>query len=159
MVFVTLGTQDKQFQRLLKLVDKEIKDGRISQPVIAQNGNTTFSSDVMHLIPFMDMESFEKNISDADFIICHAGYGTLSTALKYGKKIIAVPRLARYGEHTNDHQLQILEEYERKGFVIALHENMSLAECLEKLHDFTPAPYTDNADRLCALVEKCIDER
>ena len=158
MVFVVLGTQDKPFPRLLELVESEIKEGHITEDVIVQNGITKFKSNVMQLIPFMDMDVFESYISKADFIISHAGYGTLSTALKHGKKIIGVARLKKYGEHTNDHQLQILKEYEEKGYLIALHEEERLSIPLAKIAEFSPAPYKDNTEQLCALVEKCINE-
>ena len=57
-------------------------------------------------------------IGKADYIITHGGVGTITDALKLGKKIIAVPRLSKYKEHVNDHQLQIIENFSEKGFIV-----------------------------------------
>ena len=115
MIFVTVGTQDKQFKRLLLEVERLIKIGRIKDTVIAQIGNTKFTTDLdnkkMHLIQFTTQREVEALINNASFIITHGGVATIIEGLNYNKKIIAVPRLKKYKEHVNDHQLQIIEKW------------------------------------------------
>lgn len=53
-------------------------------------------------------ERMECLIDEADLIITHGGVGSVISSVKMWKKEIASPRLAKYGEHTNDHQLQII---------------------------------------------------
>ena len=113
MIFVILGTQDKKFPRLLEAVQKAIDEKKISkkEKIIVQAGSTKFESSNMQIIDYMPGEQFEEYIEKADIIICHAGVGTILTALEKGKKVIAAARLKEYGEHVNDHQLQILENF------------------------------------------------
>ena len=60
----------------------------------------------------------EEYISKADIIISHGGVGTIFSAIKRGKKVIAIPRLEKYGEHINDHQIEICEELEKEGYIL-----------------------------------------
>ena len=107
MIFVILGTQDKKFTRLLDAIQKKIDEGKISkkEKIIVQAGCTRYKSKNMQIIDYMPLREFEDYVDKADIIICHAGVGTILTALKKGKKIIAAARLKKYGEHVNDNQL------------------------------------------------------
>ena len=103
MILVLLGTQDKPFLRLLKMVSKEIDKGNIKEKVVAQTGYTAFSDKNIESFDFKNKEEIEKLIDKARIIITHAGVGTITECLEKGKKIIVVPRLKKYLEHTNDH--------------------------------------------------------
>ena len=94
MIFVVLGTQDKPFDRLLKVIDKAVKDGVICDKIIVQAGETKFYSDNMELRTIIPMNEFNELIKKSDLIICHAGYGILSSALEAGKKVLAAARLS-----------------------------------------------------------------
>lgn len=115
LIFVTLGTQDKTFTRLLKAIEDEIIKGNIDEEVIVQAGYTKYFSDKMKIFDLISQEDFVLYMNRADLIITHGGVGSIITALKMNKKIIAVPRLAKYGEHINDHQLQIVKCFEKKN--------------------------------------------
>ena len=67
----------------------------------------------------------------ADLIISHGGTGALIKASKKGKNIIAVPRLARFGEHTDDHQLQVVTVLEQEGYVRAVYSIEDLEETIQ----------------------------
>ena len=111
MVYVSLGTQDKKFPRLLQEVDKMIEKGIIKDEVIAQIGQTKYESKNMKLYDYLSKEDVLKYMKESRFIITHGGVGTILDALKLNKKVIAVARLKLYKEHVNDHQLQIIKEY------------------------------------------------
>jgi len=87
MVFVSLGTLDVPFPRLLDAVEKQIKNGTIVEPVLVQAGKTSFQSDCMEIVDLMSMRDFQDNIEKASLVICHAGYGVLSSALEAEKKL------------------------------------------------------------------------
>ena len=116
MIFVTVGTQDKQFKRLLDEIERLIKCGKIRETVVAQIGNTKFTTDLdsmkMHLIEFTTPREIDALIENASLIITHGGVATIIQGINAGKKIIAVPRLNKYKEHVNDHQLQIIENFD-----------------------------------------------
>jgi UDP-N-acetylglucosamine transferase subunit ALG13 len=156
MIFVSLGTQNKPFYRLLESVEKQIICGRITTDVIAQVGTTNYYSKYMEIIPYLPMDKFESYVKSSDLIICHAGYGILSLALESHKKIIAAARQVKYGEHVNDHQVQILSEYEKGKLLLALKDFSKLNELLEQIKLFTPASYIKNNTSLQLLISNFI---
>ena len=118
MIFVTLGTQDKNFDRLLVAIDREIKRGNIKERVVVQAGITDFKSDDMEIFDLISREKFESLMQECDLLITHGGVGSILTGLSYGKKVIAASRLAKYKEHVNDHQVQIVGEFSKKGYIL-----------------------------------------
>ena len=93
MILVTLGTQDKSFERLLKAIDKEIEKGNIKDKVIVQAGYTKYESPNMKIFDLIPNDEFDKLVSEADLIITHGGVGSILSAIKNNKKVIAAPRL------------------------------------------------------------------
>lgn len=159
LIFVILGTQDKQFPRLLNAIQKQIDKGNIkkSEKIIVQAGSTKYKSDDMEIRDYIGVREFEDLIDKADLIICHAGVGTILTALKKRKKIIAAARLAKYGEHVNDHQLQILENFSKKGYILALEDFAKLDEVLKQAEDFKPKSIRTNRKYFISQLEKEIN--
>ena len=140
MIFVTLGTQDKAFGRLLEMIEKS----NIQDEIIVQSGYTKFTSSKMKIFDYLDINEFNSYMEKADIIIGHGGVGTLLKAVELGKKVIAVPRLKKYGEHTNDHQLQICDVLSKEGYVITLNDGDSLDDTYKQIKEFVPKPYTSN---------------
>lgn len=120
-VLVSLGTQKQQFTRILRLIEnsEELKCAEI----LVQAGHTKYKSDRMNIIEFMNQEGFNIALNDADIVICHGGVGTIFSALKSGKKVLAVPRLAKYDEHVDDHQLEICRELQKEGYILYLNDS------------------------------------
>lgn len=158
MIFVTVGTQDKQFRRLLEEVERLIKNGIITDTVIAQIGNTKFKTDLdskfMHLIEFTTQREMEALIENADLIISHGGVATIIEGLNMNKKVIAVPRLKKYKEHVNDHQLQIVENFNDSGYIIGTKGVEGLESALERVQDFVPKKYNSNNEK---FVDKLVN--
>lgn len=157
MILVTLGTNDKPFTRLMQEVEKMIELDIINEEVIAQVGMTKFSSDKIKIFELISMEDMEKMVSDCSLLITHGGVGSIISGLNNGKRVIAVPRLSEYGEHVNDHQLQIIRNFNKKGYVIGLECVEELREALVKSRDFVPEKYKSNVDNMVALVRSHIN--
>ena len=111
MILVTLGTQNNSFHRLLEEVQKNIDNGKIKEEVVVQSGYTKFNSPNMKILDEVPQDEFAKLVDKADVIITHGGVGSIITAITKGKKVIAVPRLGKYNEHVNDHQVEIIESF------------------------------------------------
>ena len=109
MILVTLGTQDKSFKRLLEKLEEELEKGKIKDEIIVQAGYTEFASNKMTIKKLIPMDEFDDLIEKCDILITHGGVGSIITGLRKNKKVIAVARLKKYKEHTNDHQLQIID--------------------------------------------------
>lgn len=158
MILVVLGTQDKQFTRLLDDVSREIELGHIKDEVIVQAGQTKYSSDKMQIMDLLPAPEFDKLMDKADLIITHGGVGTILSAIKKGKKIIATPRLAKYKEHHNDHQKQIIEEFKRMGYILDYSENDNLGEVIKKSEKFKPKKFVSNTKNMVKLLENYIED-
>lgn len=158
MIFVTLGTQDKPFTRLLETIQKQIDAGVIKDKVIVQAGYTKFESDDMKIYELINMDEFDKLIKECDILITHGGVGNILTGLKYNKKIIAAARLEKYGEHTNDHQLQIVDKFADEGYILKLSDFDKLDDTLEKIVKFKPKKYISNTKNFCKHLMEEIDK-
>ena len=159
MIFVTLGTQDKSFDRLLKAIDKEIETGTIKDKVIVQAGYTKYESKNMEIFDLVDSEEFDKLVDKCDLLITHAGVGSILSAVKKGKKVICVPRLKEYKEHTNNHQKQIAQEFEKEGYILALTDVNQLGEKIKESKKFKPKKFISHTDKMIELVESLINEK
>lgn len=156
MILVTLGTQDKPFTRLLEEIEKEINKGNIKDKVIVQAGMTKFESKNMKIFDLIPMNEFNKMINECDLLITHGGVGCILTALKKGKIIIAAPRLEKYKEHDNDHQCQIIDSFDKDGYIIGSNVQ-DLEKCLKKAKTFKPKEYISNTNHMIELVTDYID--
>ena len=157
MILVTLGTQDKNFSRLLDAVQKQIDDGNIKEEVIVQAGCTKYESKDMKIFDLLDQEEFKRLISECDLLITHGGVGSILTGLKNNKKVIAAARLSKYKEHMNDHQLQIIEKFSKSGYILELKDFDKLDEVIEKSKKFKPKKYQSNTENMIKLIENYID--
>lgn len=131
MVLVTVGTQKQSFSRMIELVrsSKEIKN----EEIIVQRGYTKCNnSKRIKAFDFIPLDDMEEYISKSDLIISHGGVGTIFSAIKKGKKVIAVPRLSKYGEHINDHQIEICEELEKEGYILYYKDEIDKLDDLIK---------------------------
>lgn len=158
MIFVTLGTQDKSFKRLLEAIDREIDNGTIKDKVIVQAGCTKYESKNMEIFDLIAPERFNELISEADLVITHGGAGSILTAVKNNKKVIAAPRLKKYKEHTNDHQKEIIEEFVKEGYILGLNDFSKLGKMIEKSKNFKPKKFTSNTENMIDLISKYIEE-
>ena len=158
MILVTLGTQDKSFVRLLKALDKEINRGIIKDKVIVQAGFTKYESPNMEIFETIPNDELEELIEKADLIITHGGVGSILTALKHNKKVIAAPRLSKYHEHTNDHQKQIVTEFSKRGYILELKDFTKFDKVLEKSGTFKPKKYKSNNEKFQQIITTYLDD-
>ena len=152
MIFVTLGTQDKPFKRLLDYLE----NSDINDEIIVQNGFTEYESNKLKLFKYLDKDDFDNYLKKADLIICHAGVGTIVNCLKNDKKVLAVPRLSKYGEHQNDHQLQIANAYFQKGYILVMDDNDDFDEKIAELRKFEPKKFVSNNEIFVNKLKKYI---
>ena len=158
MILVTLGTNDKKFTRLLDAVEQSIHEGAITGKEVVQAGFTEYESSDMEVIAYIDQQKFAEYMNQADLIITHGGVGTIMTALREKKKILAAARLAKYHEHVNDHQTQLLESFEQAGYLIYMRDLTDIRPYLKQAETFEPKPYVSQRDHMVSLIENWIDQ-
>lgn len=157
MILITLGTQDKSFKRLLDAVQKQIDNGNIKDKIVVQAGHTKYISQDMEIFDLIPYEKFDEFIKKCDILITHGGVGSIIAGLKNQKKVIAAPRLSKYKEHTNDHQLQIIANFTKAGYILPLYDFDKLDEVLKQSEKFKPKKYKSNTENMIKLIENYID--
>lgn len=158
MVLVLLGTQNNSFHRLLEEIEKNIKDGNIKEEVVVQAGYTKFESENMKVFDLIPKEQLEQLQSQADLIITHGGVGSIITSIRKGKKVIAVPRIHEYGEHVNNHQIEIIENFNEQQYIIGIEKVEDLKQAIIKVKNFKPKKYEINNALMLKTIEEFIDK-
>ena len=156
MILVTLGTQDKEFRRLLEEVDNLINKGIIKDKVVVQAGMTKYKSKNMEILKLIPRDEFKELISKANLIITHGGVGSILTGLKENKKVIAVPRLTKYGEHQSDHQVEIIKRFSDAGYIIGTNGVEELKNALSKVSKFKPKKFESDNSKMLNLISDYI---
>lgn len=157
MIFVTVGTQKFQFNRLLKKID-ELVDGKIiKEQIICQSGYSTYLPKNYTSVKFMSSNEYEKCIKRCNILITHAGVGTILTAKRFNKTIIVVPRLEKFKEHVDNHQLQIATDFERKNLVCACNQIQDLDFKIEKAKNQDFDTYESNNLRFVSFLNNIIN--
>ena len=157
MILVLLGTQDKPFTRLLKEIDKLKNNKVIKEDIVVQAGLTKYKSKNMEIHGLIQIDELMKLMEKSDLVITHDGVGSILSALQLGKKVIAIPRLAEYGEHTNNHQIQIVNEFFNTGYILKCDNPSDLENVLKEVKKFKPQKYKSNNKKFVKLIEDYID--
>lgn len=162
MIFVTVGSRNYPFDRLFRKLDALYEDGILSEPIFAQIGTSTYTPRHYDYKDFISPDEFMEKIHQADIVVSHGASGSIMKALNAGKKVIAVTRLEKYGEHINDHQIQNNEAFSTNGYVLmAGLELDDLGECFRKIYSGTDGlrPW-ENKDPMAIvkMIDKFIQE-
>ncbi len=156
MIFVTLGSQKFQFDRLLRAIDMQIGSGRITDTVFAQTGYSSYVPENFGYKDFLDRDEFSCMQNKCDIIITHGGTGAIVSALKKSKKVIAVARLEKYGEHVDDHQLQIIKQFTRSGLICECNDCDRLGEIIEQVRNTDFVHYVSNTETIIKDIDSFI---
>lgn len=161
MIFVSTGTQKFQFNRLLESIDMLVKDGVITDEVFCQIGFSSYKPKNCSYIDFLTQDEFEAKIGRCSMYITHAGVGSIMTAIEHHKKTIVCPRLSRYGEHVDDHQLDICKKFQELGYVVFCEDLTCLPECINLANQmfFEAKKKTDCKMSLIKNIRLFIDEQ
>lgn len=128
MIFVTVGTHEQPFDRLIMAVDALKAEGTLTEDVIIQTGYSTYipkHCKWQKLFPYAQMVQL---VSDARIVITHGGPSSFIMPLQIGKVPVVVPRMHKYGEHVNDHQVRFCREMAQMNQNIILLEDISMLE-------------------------------
>lgn len=129
MIFVTVGTHEQPFNRLVKKMDELKKEGVITEEVIIQTGFSTYEPQYCQWSKLIPYQQMIKNVEDARIVITHGGPASFIMPLQIGKTPIVVPRQQQFNEHVNDHQVEFARNVaERMGTIIPVED-------IEKLKD------------------------
>ncbi len=139
MIFVTLGTQKFQMNRLIKAIDDIAPS--LSEEVLIQKGWSDYEPKNCRYVEFLDAAEYNRMIDECSLLVTHAGVGTLVYGVNAEKPIIVVPRMNRYLEHVDDHQRQIARAFASKGCVLCCEDVGELKDYIDKARDYEFKPY------------------
>lgn len=158
VIFVTLGSQKFQFNRILKRIDNLIEKQIITDEVFAQIGASDYLPKNYSYKDFLDKNEFDYVARKCDLVITHGGTGAIVGALKLGKKVIAVPRLSKYGEHVDDHQLQLLEQFSAMKYIEVCFDCDKLEDAISAVQSNTYNKYESNTTEIIKSIYEYIVE-
>lgn len=129
MIFVTVGTHEQPFNRLVEAIDKLKENKTITDEIIIQKGYSTYLPKYCECYDFLPYEKMIELQNKAKIIITHGGPSSFMYPLSIGKTPIVVPRQKEFEEHVNNHQLDFCEKIVKKGI------NIVVIKDIEKLSD------------------------
>lgn len=156
MIFITLGTQRFPFNRIIDQVGELRKTYK--GDIVIQNGYTKCELDGVLSQSFMDSDVFINYIKEADIVIAHGGTSSIIKSLEAQKKVIAAPRLQKFKEHVDDHQLEICLTFEEKGYLAVLKEDEHIIDKIESVKNQTFEIYKSNKRDLLNDITNYIEQ-
>lgn len=162
MIFVTTGTHEQQFNRLVQYVDELKAGGKVTEEIIIQTGFSTFEPVHCHWGKWFSVSEMEKYSREANLIITHGGPSSFMMPLWHGKIPIVVPRQKKYGEHVNDHQMRFCNEVSKRfGNIIVINDIRQLGKTIrnyDRIIDSMPSSLRSNNERFCEQFETIVKE-
>lgn len=128
MIFVTVGTHEQSFERLVKKIDELKGNGTITEEVIIQTGFTSYEPQNCKWSKLFPYKEMIKNVEAASIVITHGGPSSFIMPLQVGKIPIVVPRKKEYDEHVNDHQVEFANEVAKRQKNIIVVEDVAELE-------------------------------
>lgn len=156
MIFITVGSQKFQFNRLLRAIDLLIEEHKITEEIFAQTGYSDYIPKNYKYKNFIDRDKFKEVMDKCDIVITHGGTGAIISAVKQGKKVIAIPRLKSYGEHVDNHQIQIVNQFEKLNLIMKIDDITNLDEGLKIVSSKNFKGYISNTENIIESINEFI---
>lgn len=158
MIFVTVGTHEQPFDRLVAEVDRLVEHKVINEKVVIQRGYSKYQPQFCQFADMMDVADMDRFMSEARLIICHGGPATFMRALSMGKRTIVVPRQQKYNEHINDHQLIFSRQVRDAGYQIEIVDEISkLKDVIAETSNLKDFEYKSHNSSFISKLEKAVD--
>lgn len=132
----------------------QLKKKIITDEVFAQIGYSDYLPSNYRYKNFLNRDEFAEMQKKADIVITHGGTGAIIGAVKKGKKVIAVPRLAKYGEHVDDHQIQLVEQFNEMELIYSCNDVQELKTAIEEIRTRKYNDYHSNTAVIINSIEK-----
>lgn len=131
MIFVTVGTHEQPFNRLIQKIDELKRDGMIQDNVIIQTGYSTYEPQYCQWSKLIPYQQMVQNVENARIVITHGGPASFIMPLQIRKIPIVVPRQHQFNEHVNNHQVEFAKNVaKRMGTIIMVEDIETLGEVI-----------------------------
>jgi UDP-N-acetylglucosamine transferase subunit ALG13 len=133
MIFVTVGTHEQQFDRLIQHIDEM----NLNDEVFMQTGYSTYEPKHYRYSRLLSYKIMLEYVEKATIVITHGGPSSIMMPLQIGKVPIVVPRKKEFGEHVNNHQVEFTRRIEKKSNIIAVYDIDKIDACIENYEEMT----------------------
>lgn len=161
MIFVTVGTHEQQFNRLIKYIDEMKLDGKIDEEVIIQTGFSTYEPKACTWSKLFPYQEMVKHVADARIVITHGGPSSFIMPLQMGKIPIVVPRQKQFDEHVNDHQVDFCRQVAmRQGNIVWIEDVKQLETVLLNFYNIVGTMVSQqcsNNEKFCMEFTKVVE--
>lgn len=147
-LFVPLGTQKFQFSRLVIALNKLVEEKKYAPSEILMQSSLYEVQPLFQHKTLISLADFEHSIRQAEVVVTHSGVNTIITCMKMNKPLVIVPRLKEFGEHVDNHQLEIAELMEVKFKVLVIRNMDELSNAIEQAKSHKYLPWISNSDDL-----------
>lgn len=162
MIFVTVGTHEQPFNRLIKEIDDLKKDGTIKEDVFMQTGFSTYEPKYCEYKKMLSYPEINKKVKEARIVITHGGPASFIAPLQIGKIPIVVPRQKQYDEHVNNHQVNFAKAVkERYNSIIVIEDIKDLENTIKNYDEISSQMkenYKSNNEKFCEEFTKIVEE-
>ena len=160
MIFVTVGTHEQQFDRLVRAVDELKVNGTIDEPVFVQTGYSTYEPTHCEHSRFVPFKKMKEYMAQADVVITHGGPSSFIEAMASGKVPVVVPRRGDLAEHVNDHQADFVRIVaERQGGIVPVYDVAELPQAIERARELSRGvEFKSHNAEFCDELRRLIEE-
>lgn len=166
MIIALVGTQDKPFHRMLEYILKAVDENILTknEKIYVQMGQTKVEKENIEkyknveVFEFKKEEEIQKLVEESEYIITHAGAGIMNMAVKKNKRMIIIPRLEKYKEHVNDHQIQLASNFTDQGYGILVKDYKEFVDAVKNIKKIKLKEYKSNTEEFCKKLDNIIIE-
>ncbi|WP_235973548.1 glycosyltransferase [Peribacillus faecalis] len=153
MIFVTVGTHEQPFDRLLGAINHYAAEKQLAkEQIVVQKGFSKLDLENVTSEAMYSASQMNSFYNEAEVIISHGGPGSMFPAWLLGKQVIAVPRQNRYKEHVDDHQVEFCKFVEKSGKVICVDDISDLPLAIETV--MANSTKIDHQSKTSAFVQR-----
>lgn len=164
VIFVTVGTHEQPFDRLVKKIDELKKNGLIKDDVFIQTGYSDYVPKYCSYKKMIDFKEMYNYCQRSEIIITHGGPGSIMMPLSMGKKPIVVPRQNKFNEHVDDHQVLFAKRLEAESKILTVIDINEIEDYILNYFDFVKKNYLHKSNlpnfinKLNELTDKLVSE-
>lgn len=156
-LFVPLGTQKFPFNRLIETLNGFVAEGLYKPDEIVMQSSVYEVEPKFRHYELIPAAQFDELIEKAELVITHSGVNSIISCMKRKKPLIIVPRMKKYGEHVDDHQMEIAELMKQKFDVIVVEDLSRLQEMIPVAKEHLYKTWVSHNAELVSTIKNLID--
>lgn len=157
-LFVPLGTQKFQFNRLIKALNALVEKGVFKPEEIVMQSSLYEVEPMFTHYELIPASKFEELIEKAELVITHSGVNSIISCMKRKKPLIIVPRLKKYGEHVDNHQVEIAQLMKQKFDVIVVEDMKDLEGAIKEAKNHVYKQWVSHNSELVRAIKDIVDK-